>query len=113
MCTQSFQELVAKYFKEDGYAVELNLMLEGASGVAHKFDLRISKVVTTRLVRIIDWKRTTGINMIINADKAAADVGIAHPIVIAEKFSDHAKAYAHRRDITLLTKREILNQLRE
>jgi len=49
--------------------------------------------------------------MIINVDKAAADVGFPNPIVISEKFSGHAKAYANRRGVTLLTKREIMRRL--
>jgi hypothetical protein len=49
--------------------------------------------------------------MIINIDKAAEDVGFPKPIIIAEKFSGHAKAYANRRGITLLSKRQILRSL--
>jgi hypothetical protein len=52
-----------------------------------------------------------GVNMVINLDKAAADVGLPNPIMIAEKFSGHAKAYANRRGILLLTKREIIRRL--
>ena len=49
--------------------------------------------------------------MIINIDNAAEDVGFAKPIIIAEKFSGHAKAYANRRSITLLSKQQILRLL--
>jgi hypothetical protein len=49
--------------------------------------------------------------MIINMDKTAEDVGIPGPVMISEKFSGHAKAYANRRGVTLLTKREIMQRL--
>jgi len=56
--------------------------------------------------------RTIGINVVINLDKASEDVGLANPIIIGEKFSDHAKSYANRRKIILLTKQQILASLR-
>lgn len=81
------------------------------SGLSHKFDLLIRKGGEQRLVWIREWKRTVGVNMTINMDKAAEDVGMPGPIMISEKFSGHAKAYANRRGVTLLTKREIMQRL--
>jgi len=49
---------------------------------------------------------------VINVDKASDDVGLSNPIIIGDKFSDHAKSYANRRKITLLTKRQIVIGLR-
>ena len=86
-------------------------MLEGLSGVSRKFDLIIRRGKEKRSVWIKDWNRTVGVNMIINIDNAAEDVGLAKPIIIAEKFSGHAKAYANRRAITLLSKQQILRLL--
>jgi len=63
-------------------------------------------------VWVKDWKRTIGINVVINLDKASEDAGLANPIIIGEKFSDHAKSYANRRKIILLTKQQILASLR-
>ena len=60
---------------------------------------------------IKDWRRTVGVNMVINIDKAAEDVGFPKPIIISGKFSGHAKAYANRRGITLLSKQQILRFL--
>jgi len=81
------------------------------SGLSHKFDVLIRKGDEQRLVWIKEWKRTVGVNMVINMDKAAEDVGLPGPIMISEKFSGHAKAYANRRGVTLLTKREIIQRL--
>jgi hypothetical protein len=52
------------------------------------------------------------VNIIINIDKASSDVGLATPIIVGEKFSDHAKAYANRRKITLLTTQQVMMRLR-
>lgn len=104
---------VIRYFKKEGYKVEQGATtLEGFSGISTKFDLIVQKGRVEQGVWIRDWNRTIGVNIIINIDKASEDVGLSSPIVIGEKFSDHAKSYANRRKITLLTKRQISVSLR-
>jgi hypothetical protein len=103
--------LAAKYFRQNGYQTEKDTILEGTSGVSRKFDLIIKRGKEKRTVWIKDWNRTVGVNMVINIDNAAEDVGFSKPIIIAEKFSNHAKAYANRRSITLLSKQQILRLL--
>jgi galactitol-specific phosphotransferase system IIB component len=101
------------YFKKEGYKVQQNVTtLEGFSGVSSKFDLIVQKGRVEQGVWIRDWNRTIGVNVIINIDKASEDVGLSSPIIVGEKFSDHAKSYANRRKITLLTKRQISSSLR-
>jgi len=111
MSRLSLANLAAKYFRQNGYQTEKDAILEGVSGVSRKFDLIIRRGKEKRSVRIKDWNRTVGVNMVINIDNAAEDVGLAKPIIIAEKFSGHAKAYANRRAITLLSKQQILRLL--
>jgi hypothetical protein len=106
-------ELVIRYFKKEGYKVDLDKTdFEGLSGSARKFDLIVQKGRGTQGVWVKDWNRTIGVNVIITLDKASEDVGLGTPILIGEKFSDHAKSYANRRKITLLTKRQIAPRLR-
>lgn len=111
MSKASILDLVMKHFRHEGYKIERDPVLEGLSGLPHSFDLFIRKGNEKRLVRIKDWKRTVGVNMVINLDKASADVGLHDPIMVSRKFSGHAKAYANRRAITLLTRRQILRRL--
>ncbi len=111
MSKGSIADLAMKYFRREGYKIERDVVLEGHSGLSHKFDLAIRKGRERRLVRIKDWNRTLGVNMVINLDKDAADVGLPNPIMVSQKFSGHAKAYANRRAVTLLTKRQILRRL--
>lgn len=102
-----------RYFRKEGYKIEHDLTtLDGFSGISRKFDLIIQKGRTAQGVWIRDWNRTIGVNIVINLDKASEDVGLSNPILIGEKFSDHAKSYANRRKITLLTKRQIILSLR-
>lgn len=101
-----------QYFRKKGYKVEENVSLEGYRGISRSFDLIIQKGRLTQGVWIKDWKRTVGINVIINLDKASEEVGLPNPIIIGEKFSDHAKAYANRRKIMLITNRQILQSLK-
>jgi hypothetical protein len=70
-------------------------------------DLIIQKGKTVNVVWIKNWRRTIGVNIVINLDKISEDLGATSPIIIGEKFSDHAKAYANRRKIALLTKRQV------
>jgi len=112
MSAASLMDSVVTYFRQKGYKIERDTLWEGRrTGLSHKFDLIIRKGNEQRLVWIRAWKRTVGVNMIINMDKAAEDVGIPSPIMISQQFSGHAKAYANRRGITLLTRREILQRL--
>lgn len=106
-------ESAIRYFRKEGYKVEQNeTALEGFSGISQRFDLIVQKGRTAQGVWIKDWNRTIGVNLIINIDKASEDVGLASPIIIGEKFSDHAKSYANRRKITLLPRQKLAVSLR-
>ncbi len=102
---------VITYYRHKGYRVERNAAGEGKTGLPYTFDLVIKKGEEQRVIWIREWRRTVGVNMVINMDKTADDVGMPNPIMISTKFSGHAKAYANRRGVTLLTKREIVQRL--
>lgn len=106
-------ELAMQYFKREGYKVECEkTTLEGYSGISRKFDFIVQKGRVAQVVWIRDWNRTIGVNVIITLDKISEDVGLSNPIIIGEKFSDHARFYANRRKITLLTKQQMVKSLR-
>jgi hypothetical protein len=106
-------ELAVRYFKKEGYKInQENATLEGFTGISRKFNLIVQKGRAEQGVWIRDWNRTIGVNIIINLDTSSDDVGLSSPIMIGEKFSDHAKSYANRRKITLLTKQKIVTSLR-
>jgi len=106
-------DLSMKYFKKEGYKInQENSVLEGYSGISRKFDLIVQKGRAEQGVWIRDWNRTIGVNVIIGLDMASDDVGLSSPIMIGEKFSDHAKSYSNRRKITLLTRQKIAMSLR-
>jgi len=113
MSAHSLKELAIRYFREKGYIIlEEDSRLEGVDGILRSFDLIVSKGGKKQPVWIKPWNRTVGVNVAINMDKASNAVGLTQPIIIAEKFSAHAKAYANRKSITLLTKRGIQRALR-
>ena len=103
----SLKELAAKYFRKKGYKTESDIELEGRSGVLRKFDLIITKPDARQTVHVLAWKRTVGVNQVINTDKASEDVNLRKPILISEKFSSHAKSYANRNGVTLVTTRDL------
>ena len=100
--------LTAEFFERTGYDISYNAQFEGFSGLLHTFDIVIRKEKEERPVFVKDWNRTVGVDIIIKMDKAAADVGLYNPIIVSERFSDHAKAYSNRRGITLMSKRDII-----
>jgi len=108
----SLTDLAVTYFRQRGYKIEKDVFFDGFSGLPRSFDLIIRKGNEQHLVWIRDWKRTVGVNMVISMDRASEDVDIPNPIMISEKFSSHAKAYANRRGVTLLTKREMARGMR-
>jgi hypothetical protein len=101
-------DLAVKYFKKEGYKVNCeDAQLEGHSGVTRHFDLIVQKGRLEQGVWVRDWNRTIGVNVIIHLDTASEDVDLGSPIMIGEKFSDHAKSYSNRRKLTLLTKQKL------
>ena len=106
-------ELAVQYFKKEGYKVNReNTVLEGYSGISRQFDLIVQRGRVEQGVRIRDWNRTIGVNIIIGLDTSSEDVGLSSPIMIGEKFSDHAKSYSNRRKVTLLTRQKLAMSLR-
>ncbi|NIQ06487.1 MAG: hypothetical protein GWO20_12405, partial [Candidatus Korarchaeota archaeon] len=67
-------ELALQYFRKKGYKVEgEETTLEGYSGIEREFDLIVRRGDLTQGVWIKDWKRTIGVNVVINLDKASED----------------------------------------
>ncbi len=105
--TLTLKEQTTKYFHKKGYKIQTTTTLEGSSGTQHEFALIVTKPDGQHPVQILNWRRTVGVNQIINLDKASEDVKLKKPILVSEKFSSHAKSYANRKGITLLTTREL------
>jgi hypothetical protein len=105
-------EMAIIYFERKGFRVNSkNAIKEGYnSGENRFFDLIIEKKERNygeQGVWIRDWNRTIGVNVIITLDTASEDVGVINPIIVGDKFSSHAKSYAKRRKIEILTKQDI------
>jgi hypothetical protein len=102
-------DIAVEYFKKEGYKINHeNAVIEGYSGISRKFDLIVQKGRSEQGVWIRDWNRTIGVNVIIGLDTSSEDVGLSNPIIIGDKFSDHAKSYSNRRKVMLLTKHKII-----
>jgi hypothetical protein len=111
--TSQLRTLSVNYFKKEGFKLKgESVSMEGDSGVIHQFDLVVQKGRDEQVVWIRDWNRTIGVNVIIGLDTASADVKMSNPIMIGEKFSDHAKSYSNRRKITLLTRQKLSTSFR-
>ncbi|MCW4009590.1 MAG: hypothetical protein NWF05_03095 [Candidatus Bathyarchaeota archaeon] len=110
---QGLIDLAVTYFKKEGFIVKGKAVsVEGDSGILRQFDLVVQKGRDEQVVWVRDWNRTIGVNVIIGLDTASADVKMPNPIMIGEKFSDHAKSYSNRRKIMLLTKHKLKTSFR-
>jgi len=103
--------LTVEYFKRRGYEVKSRQGQDELEDLP-KFDLIVGKRKEVHPVRVKDWNRTVGVNIVINLDQASRRTKFSSPILVAEKFSEHAKAYANRRGIMLVTKSEMIRSLR-
>ena len=101
------RELATRYFRRLGYTVEEDVELDDRMGKLHRVDLLIRRDEEVRPVWIKDWRRTIGVNIIINADLEAEKLGLGPPILVGTRFSDRARSYASRKGITLLTEGDL------
>jgi len=105
----SLTNLAMEYFRRRGYRIKTDFgeesSLRGASFSIWRGEERY-------LVWVKEWRRTVGVNVIINIDRISSRSSFDGSIIVADKFSDHAKAYANRRGIKLLTRTEIRQRLR-
>jgi len=97
------RELAIRYFRRLGYTVEEDVELDDRTGRTHRVDLLVRRGSEVRPVWIKDWRRTVGVNVVINADLEAEKLGLDSPVLIGTRFSDRARSYANRKGITLLT----------
>jgi len=113
MRRKPLREIAIQYFTRRGYTVEdKSLNQESGNPSTKKYDLIVRKGGEAYPVWIKEWNRTVGVNIVINVDKAAYNAGFSTPILVAEKFSEHARAYANRRGIKLITRSDILRRIR-
>ena len=78
-----------------------------------KFDLIVRSHRQVHPVWVKDWDRTVGENIVIYLDKASQQAGFTAPVLVADHFSEHAKAYANRRGVLLVTRSEMRQRLIE
>ncbi|MEM2110587.1 MAG: restriction endonuclease [Candidatus Bathyarchaeia archaeon] len=112
MSKLSLVNIATEYFTMRGYKLKKDIGDEEFQSLTTRFDLIIHKGNEVHPVLIKDWNRTVGVNIVINVDKASQSAGFSTPILVAEKFSDHAKAYANRKGIKLITKSEMKREIK-
>lgn len=107
-------KLATQYFMKRGYVINKNQMKDSDEEQFpdKKVDLIVKRGNEIYPVWIKEWNRTVGVNVIISVDKLAQSMGFTTPIIIAEKFSEHAKAYANRKGIRLITRLDLLKGLK-
>ncbi len=103
--------LTVEYFRRRGYRIRKDEG-RGEERGSSKFDLTVSRRKKAYPVRVKDWNRTVGVNIVISLDKASEAARFSTPILVADKFSEHARAYANRRGIMLVTRSEMIRSLR-
>ena len=104
MKRSSLLGLATRYFGRTGCKVKRDK--------SAKFDLIVRKRREVHPVWVKDWNRTVGVNIVIYLDKASQQAGFTAPVLVADHFSEHARAYASRRGVWLVTRSEMRQRLR-
>lgn len=113
------RELTEEYYRKLGYSIRRPTERDNIPP-EYKVDL-IAEDENTLLIIIKDWRRSIGVNVLINADKmfhdiisldAFRDVNIKI-IVVGNMFSQHARSYVRNRRqfIGILSRDDILRFL--
>ena len=92
MLREPLMKLAIEYFRRRGYKIE-RVGQSGASSStgSSKIDFIIIKQDEMHPVLVKEWNRTVGVNVVINFDKASQDKRFSNPILVSEKFSEHAR----------------------
>ncbi len=101
------RDLAIRYFRRLGFTVETDVELDDRAGRTHRLDMLIRKGDEVRPVWVKDWRRTVGVNVVINVDTEAEELGLSRPIIVGTRFSERARSYASRKGIELLTPEDL------
>ena len=104
MKRESLVDMSIQYFRRRGFEVRKEKSSE--------FDFMIRNKREQHPVWVKEWNRTVGVNIVIRLDNKSQEGGLPDPIVVADHFSAHAKAYAKRRGLELITRLEMQKRLR-
>ncbi|MFX0097225.1 MAG: restriction endonuclease [Candidatus Hodarchaeota archaeon] len=108
MQKRSLKELAVEFFETQGYKVTEDEIVKSK----YSIDLLIKeREDILHGVVVKDWKRTVGVNVLLRLDRAISKAGLQQGIVVGPSFSSHARSYANKRKIKLITYSEVRKHL--
>ncbi|MFX1486875.1 MAG: restriction endonuclease [Promethearchaeota archaeon] len=108
MRKRSLKELAIEFFETQGYNVKEDRIMKNK----YSIDLLIKERENVLYgVVVKDWKRTVGVNVLLRLDRAIGKADLQQGIVVGPSFSSHARSYANKRKIRLVTYSEVRKHL--
>lgn len=113
----SLQELARGFFMWKAFQVRESVLVQG-NLQSYRFDFLLSRnspstplQVADIGVKVIDWARTCGVNVILHFEQMLEDVQPAIPqgMVVSNRFSSSARSLATKAGITLLSRGELVS----
>ena len=111
----SLKNLTDAFLAKSNFEIEFNTILEGKSGQEYEVDYYIraqdSNDVPSRMyVKIFDFKKPAGVDVINKCEKASKDCE-AMGLLVSNKFSSQAISLASKTDYLLLLSRNELETI--
>jgi hypothetical protein len=103
------KKLVYKFLNQSNFEINENSTLEGVSGIDHTVDFfvkanEVDGLPARMLVKVLDFKKPAGTDVINKFEKASKDCS-AMGLIVSNKFSAQAISLASRTDSLLLMSR--------
>lgn len=108
MQKRSLKELTIEFFETQGYKVKEDRIMTNKYSI--DFLIKEREDILHGVV-VKDWKRTVGVNVLLRLDRAIGKAGLQQGIVVGPSFSSHARSYASKRKIRLITYSEVRRHL--
>jgi len=101
------EQLARRYFKRFGYEI-IDIDTIKTKTDIFKINFIVRRHGEDKLVIIKDWRRTVGVNKVIDADLISIASGYK-VVLVARKFSSRARKYAERRGVELLDEYDLID----
>jgi len=104
--------LAYAFFKEMNFEIKEQITLIGASGKRYHFDMVIRSPkkdleINEVLVKIIDWKRTVGVDRLIRIERMLNDLQNPKGLIISNAFSEPAIKFAKKHGLITYQKEHL------
>ncbi|MBK5113213.1 MAG: restriction endonuclease [Candidatus Heimdallarchaeota archaeon] len=108
---QELQELAKAFFRSMDFVIKKEVDVIGSSGKVHHFEMLLKAnsdlEINELLVKIVDWKRTVGVDRLIRFERILNDLTDRKGMIVSNLFSDSAVKFAKRRGLIIYAREHL------